>query len=81
MNKSIPVSGEVVSAASFPQNDERITTEPGDVILYQVDQITICYDVDSWSFTRLGKVQDLSREELKEILGSGNAEVTFSLSE
>ena len=65
---------------TLPQNDEQITTEPGDVILYQGDQITIYYDINRWSFTRLGKVQDLSPAELKEILGSGDAVVTFSIS-
>ena len=64
----------------LPRNDEQITTEPGDVILYQGNQVTIYYDVNSWSFTRLGKVQGLSRTELKEILGDGNAVITFSLS-
>lgn len=64
---------------SLPRNDEQITTEPGDVILYQGDQITIYYDVNSWNFTRLGKVQDLSQAELKEILGDGNVTITFSL--
>ena len=66
---------------TLPRNDEQIITEPGDVILYQGDQITIYYDVNSWSFTHLGKVQDLSQAELKDILGSGNVTVTFSLSE
>ncbi len=66
---------------TLPRNDEQITTEPGDVILYQGDQITIYYDVNNWSFTRLGKVQGLSQAELKEILGTGNATVIFSLSE
>ena len=65
---------------TLPRNDEPITTEPGDVILYQGSQVTIYYDVNSWNFTRLGRVHGLSPEELKEILGSGNAEVTFSLS-
>lgn len=63
------------------RNDEQITTEPGDVILYQGDQITIYYDINNWNFTRLGKVKDLSKAELKEILGGGNVTVTFSLSE
>ena len=64
---------------SLPRNDEQITTEPGDVILYQGNQVTIYYDVNSWSFTRLGRVQGLSQSELKEILGLGNAVITFSL--
>ena len=66
---------------TLPRNDEQITTEPGDVILYQGNQITIYYAVNSWNFTRLGKVQGLSQAELKEILGTGNATVTFSLFE
>ena len=65
--------------ASLPTNDEHITTEPGDVILYQGDQITIYYGTNTWSFTRLGRVQELSQAELKDILGDGGVEVTFSL--
>lgn len=65
--------------SSLPRNDEQITTEPGDVILYQGNQITIYYDVNSWSFTRLGKVQGKTQEELKAILGSGSVSVRFSL--
>ena len=64
---------------SLPTNDERITTKPGDLILYQGNQITIYYDQNTWSFTRLGKVQGLTQSELKEILGSSDVEVTFSL--
>lgn len=64
---------------SLPTNDKNITTEAGDLILYQGNQITLYYDTNSWSFTRLGKVQNVSKNELKEILGSGNVELTFSL--
>lgn len=65
----------------LPRNDTRITTEPGDVILYQGNQITIYYDTNTWTFTRLGKVQDKSQEELIEILGEGYVTVTFSINE
>lgn len=65
---------------TIPRNDTQVTTEPGDVILYQGNQVTIYYDVNSWSFTLLGKVQGLSQAELKKILGNGNVTVTFSLS-
>ncbi len=66
---------------ALPTNDERITTEPGDVILYQGNQITIYYDTNTWSFTRLGKVQGMSPEELRAALGNGDPTVTFSLKE
>ena len=65
----------------LPTNDERITTEPGDVILYQGNQITIYYDKNTWSFTRLGKVQGMSPEEIRTILGRGDPTVIFSLKE
>ena len=65
--------------STLPRNDEPITTEPGDVILYLGTEITIYYDVNSWTFTRLGKVQNLTQQELKDILGSGNVTTRFSL--
>ena len=67
--------------AELVRNDEDITTEPCDVILYQGNQITIYYDTNTWDFTRLGKVQGLSQAELKEVLGEGDVSVTFSLKE
>lgn len=63
----------------LPQNNVRITTEPGDVILYQGNSITIYYDTNTWNFTRLGKVQNVTPEELKGILGEDDVTVTFSL--
>ena len=58
--------------ASLPRNDTQITTEPGDIILYQGNQITVYYDTNSWSFTRLGKIDGVTKSELKQILGKGN---------
>ena len=62
----------------LPTNDTRITTTPGDLILYQGNQITLYYDTNTWSFTKLGKVENISKEELKEILGSGDVELVFT---
>nr|WP_300184346.1 cyclophilin-like fold protein [uncultured Agathobaculum sp.] len=59
------------------RNDMQITTEPGDIILYQGNQITIYYGINSWNFTRLARIDDPS--ELQEKLGSGSISVTFSL--
>lgn len=66
---------------SLPSNDEQITTELGDIILYQGNQIAIYYGKNSWNLTRLGKVQESSQAELKAILGNGNLSVIFSLSD
>ncbi len=63
----------------LPTNDEQITTQPGDLILYQGDQITLYYDTNSWSFTRLGRVQGLTADELRAILGDGDVTMVLSL--
>ncbi len=65
----------------LPTNDEQITTQPGDVILYQGDQITVYYDTNSWSFTRLGKVQGVTADDLKAILGDGDVTMVLSLND
>ena len=62
---------------TLTRNDQQITTEPGDVILYQGNQITIYYGTNTWSFTRLAKIDDPS--DLQEKLGEGTVSVTFSL--
>lgn len=69
--------GEIGS--TLPANDERITTEPGDVILYLGTSITIYYDTNSWNFTRLGKICDVTKEELLATFGDGDVTVTFSI--
>lgn len=63
----------------LPRNDMQITTEPGDLILYQGNQITIYYDKNSWNFTRLGKIEGVSQAELKKILGTGDVTAEFSM--
>jgi len=62
---------------SLPQNNTQITTSPGDIILYQGDQITVYYAQNTWSFTRLGRIDDPTG--LREALGSGDVDITFAL--
>ncbi|MBP5577169.1 MAG: hypothetical protein J6X67_10490 [Treponema sp.] len=66
---------------TLPRNDTQITTQAGDIILYQGNQITIYYDTNSWNFTRLGKVDRITQAELKKILGKGNVTAVFSVME
>jgi hypothetical protein len=64
---------------NLPTNDERITTEPGDLILYQGNSLVIYYAPNTWTFTRLGKINDITQDELKKALGEGNATVTLEV--
>ena len=64
---------------SLPTNDEIIETASGDIVLYQGNQISLFYESHSWSYTKIGKIQNVSSDELKGILGSGDVKLTFSL--
>lgn len=64
---------------SLPTNDTQITTSPGDVILYQGRNLVIYYDRNSWSFTRLGKIEGATRQSLLSVLGNGDVTVTLSI--
>lgn len=64
---------------SLPGNDEQISTEAGDLILYQGNSFVIYYDTNSWNLTRLGKINDMNQQELKKILGDGDITVELSL--
>lgn len=65
----------------LPTNDEHITTEAGDVILSEGNLLVIYYAPNTWTFIRLGKVQNLSESELKNVLGKGNITATLTLSD
>ena len=62
---------------TLTRSDEQITTQPGDVILYQGNQVTIYYGTNTWSFTRLARIDDPT--DLKAKLGEGTVQITFSL--
>ena len=64
---------------SLPRQDTQISTTTGDVMLYQGDQIVIFYGTNSWSYSRLGKVDGATAEALLSAFGSGDVIVTFSL--
>lgn len=62
---------------SLPRNDSTITTSPGDVILYQGNEITVYYDENTWSFTRMAKIDGATREDLLDAFGPGEVTVTL----
>lgn len=64
---------------SLPTNDEQIDTDYGDLILYLGHRFVIYYDKNSWNFTKLGHIDNVTQDELKAILGEGNVTVTLSL--
>ena len=66
---------------SLTTKNEQMTAQPGDVVLYNGSNICIFYDSNSWSYTRLGKIDGLSGSQLRTFLkaGQNNISVTLSL--
>ena len=62
---------------SLPTSNTHITTQSGDIVLYQGNQIVLFYGSNAWSYTPLGQVTDLTGWQ--EALGHGDVTVTFSL--
>ena len=64
---------------SFPISNTQITTVPGDIMLYQGNQMVIFYGSNSWSYTRLGKIDGATASNLRQFLGNGDITLTLSL--
>ena len=62
-----------------PRNDEQITMQPCDLILYSGQTFVLDYDRNSWSLTRLGKIEGISKDELKKLLGAGDVKIRLSV--
>lgn len=69
-----PVGRSIVS------NDEQITTEAGDIVLYAGDRIVIFYGSNSWAYTKLGHI-DQAQEEMEKLLGQEDVEIQLGWEE
>ena len=65
---------------SLPTSNEYINGQPGDVVLYSGSNICIFYGNNSYSYTRLGKIEGLSAAELKAFLKGGQSNISVTLS-
>ena len=65
---------------TFPENNTQINTEPGDLILYQGNNLCIYYGTNSWNFTRIGKLDNMTQSDIKTWVNAGSGNVTVTLS-
>lgn len=64
---------------SLTRNDSQTTTKAGDIVLYNGNNIVMFYGSNSWSYTRIGKIDDLADWETA--LGSGSITAVFTVAE
>ena len=89
MMKEGPVTIEMSDYSGFEKvgplgkglttDNRQTTTTEGDIVLYSGDQIVIFYGSNSWSYTRIGKIDDLT--DWKTALGSGDVTAVFTVAE
>ena len=65
---------------SLTSSNQQMTAQPGDVILYSGSNICIFYGSNSWSYTRLGKIDGLTASELRTFLKGGQSNIVVTLS-
>ena len=64
--------------STLTSSDTRITTNPGDIVLYSSNQIVLFFDSNTWSYTKLGHI-NLSKSELTDLLGDEDVVITLNL--
>ena len=65
---------------SLPTANEYINCRPGDIVLYSGSNICIFYGTNSYSYTRLGRIEGLSADQLKTFLKGGQNDISVTLS-
>ena len=89
MMKEGPVTIEMSDYSGFEKvgplgkglttDNHQTTTTEGDIVLYSGNQIVIFYGSNSWSYTRIGKIDDLTN--WKKALGGGDVIAVFTVAE
>ena len=64
---------------SLTTNNSQTTTDAGDIVLYNGNNIVMFYGSNSWSYTRIGKIDDLT--DWNKALGSGSITAVFTIAE
>lgn len=61
----------------YASNDTKMTTNVGDIVLYNGNQIVVFYGSNTWKYTKLGKM-NISDYEVIALLSKGNVELKIS---
>lgn len=62
---------------NYTSNNKQTTTHNGDIVLYNSSNIVVFYGSNSWSYTRLGKM-DLSESEVTALLSNGDVQLKIT---
>ena len=68
---------------SLTTSNEQMNVTSGDIVLYNGSNICLFYASNSWSYTRLGRIEGLTDSQMRSFLkaGQNNISVTLSLTD
>ncbi len=61
----------------LPRDDVQITTSYGDIVLYSGNNIVVFYGSNSWAYTRLGHIENMDQDQLRDLLSNGDVIITL----
>ena len=61
----------------YHSDDKQMTVHNGDIVLYNSSNIVLYYASNTWSYTRLGKM-DLPEQEVIDLLANGDVTIKIS---
>ena len=64
---------------SLTTSNSQTTTSAGDIVLYNGNNMVMFYGSNSWSYTRIGRIDNLA--DWEKALGSGSITAVFTLAE
>lgn len=64
---------------ALPSNDVSYSAVCGDILLYNDSNIVLMIGNNSWSYTKLGHIENASRESLVAALGEGDVEIALTI--
>ncbi len=64
--------------SSLPTNDQELQAKPGDLMLYQGNQLVAFHGHNEWAYTRLGHLTGLSKQELTALLAHRKTQIVIT---
>lgn len=66
---------------SITSNNVQMTAYPGDIVLYAGSSLVLFYGTNSWNYTKLGHIEEVSLDELQALLDREEVIVEISFAE
>ena len=63
----------------YPSQNKSMSTHPGDIVLYDSNQLVIFYKNHHWDYTFIGHLENMSKNALTEILSQNSIHVTLDI--